>query len=76
MAWQGKTASEICRQLKDPALNGGRTLDQIHEHMAEDTLVGWAWHPGPRRTAAPGTQRAFGRWIADWIATGAVCPGD
>ena len=27
MAWQGKTLGEICTQIKDPARNGGRSLD-------------------------------------------------
>jgi hypothetical protein len=74
MAWQGKTVAEICVQVKDPARNGGRTLEQIHEHLAKDTLVGWAWAPGFGRTPAPGTQQQLGALIDAWIKTGAVCP--
>lgn len=74
MAWQGAKTADICRQIKDPARNGGRTLEKIHEHMAQDTLVGWAWRPGPGREPAPGTQKAFGELIAAWIETGAACP--
>ena len=74
MAWQGKSIGEICEQVKDPARNGGRTLAQIHEHMAKDSLVGWAWHPGTNRTAAPGTQQSFGELLQAWIDTGAACP--
>lgn len=74
MVWQGLSLSEICRQIKDPARNGGRSLAQIHEHLAHDTLVGWAWRPGAGRKPAPGTQEAFGELIAAWIATGAACP--
>ncbi|PZQ57775.1 MAG: Isoquinoline 1-oxidoreductase subunit [Phenylobacterium zucineum] len=74
MAWQGRSLAEICAQIKDPGRNGGRTLKQIHEHMADDSLVGWAWRPGAGRTPAPGTQAAFGDLIAAWIATGAACP--
>lgn len=74
MAWQGLSLGEICRQIQDPARNGGRTLAQIHEHMAHDDLVGWAWRPGVGRTSAPGTQEAFGRLIEAWIKTGAACP--
>src|SRR5580700_9965421 len=40
MAWQGKTLSEICVQIKDPARNGGRSFDQLLEHLATDSLVG------------------------------------
>jgi len=74
MAWQGRSLSQICAQVKDPARNGGRTLAQIHEHMARDHLVGWAWRPGPGRTPAPGTQEQFGALIEAWIETGAACP--
>lgn len=76
MGWQGMKTGEICRQIKDPARNGGRTLDKIHEHMAVDTLVGWAWDPGLGRRAAPGTQKQFGELIAAWIESGAACPAE
>lgn len=75
MAWEGKGLPEICRQIKDTARNGGRDLAALHEHMAKDSLVGWAWNPGPGREPAPGTQDQFGRLIKAWIDTGAVCPG-
>jgi hypothetical protein len=74
MAWQGRSLAQICDQLKDVRRNGGKTLDQLHEHMAHDTLVGWAWKPGAARKPAPGTQAQFGALIAAWIATGASCP--
>jgi starvation-inducible DNA-binding protein len=73
MSWQGLTAAQICEQIKDPARNGGRTLAKIHEHLALDTLVGWAWSPGAGRNPAPGTQQQFGQLIAAWIETGAAC---
>jgi hypothetical protein len=74
MGWQGLTLGEICRQLKDPARNGGRSLADIHKHVSTDHLVGWAWHPGEGRRPAPGTQDVFGDLIGAWIATGAECP--
>jgi len=74
MAWQGKTVGEICVQVKDPARNGGRTLAQIHDHMTNDSLVGWAWAPGYGRASAPGTQKELGALLDAWIKTGAVCP--
>jgi hypothetical protein len=74
MAWQGLSKGETCAQLKDPARNGNRTLAQIGKHMAEDHLVGWAWHPGAGRAPSPGTQAAFGALIKAWIETGAHCP--
>ena len=48
MAWEGKTVAEICAQIKDPARNGGRKLEELIHHIGEDTLVGWAWAPGAR----------------------------
>jgi hypothetical protein len=74
MAWQNKTAGEICAQLKDPARNGGRSLDDVATHIATDSLVGWAWAPGFGRASAPGTQAQLGALIKAWIQTGAVCP--
>jgi hypothetical protein len=74
MAWQGLTLGGICRQLKDPARNGNRSLADIEKHLSTDHLVGWAWHPGEGRRPAPGTQEQFGKLIGAWIATGAECP--
>jgi hypothetical protein len=74
MAWQGKTLGEICRQIKDPGRNGGHTLEQIVTHMADDSLVGWAWSPGNGREPAPGTQAAFGALVRAWAESGAACP--
>jgi hypothetical protein len=74
MAWQGLTVVEICAQLKDPARNGGRDLEAVASHMADDALVGWGWAPGAGRTPAPGSQEHLGELIAAWVETGAVCP--
>jgi len=52
----------------------GKTLAQIQEHMAHDSLVGWGWRPGGTREPAPGTQAQFGALIAAWIESGAACP--
>ena len=74
MAWHGRSLAEICRQLKDRSRNGGKTMDQMIEHMAHDELVGWAWSPGAGRAPAPGTQKAFGELIQAWVDSGAHCP--
>lgn len=73
MAWEGRSLGEICRQLLDPA-RSHMSRDELLHHMAEDALVGWAWHPGGRRMPAPGTQAEFGALIAAWLETGARCP--
>jgi hypothetical protein len=74
MAWQDKSLREICEQLKDMKLNGGRDLAALQEHIAKDDLVGWAWRPGEGRTPAPGTQETAGKLVQAWIDSGAECP--
>ncbi len=74
MAWVGKSLGEICEQIKDPARNGGKSMEELVHHMAEDSLVGWGWHPGKGREPAPGTQKEFGELIKAWVDSGAVCP--
>lgn len=74
MGWIGKSLSSICGQIKDKERNGGRNLKALHDHMAHDSLAGWAWMPGPGREPAPGTQASFGRLFSAWIESGAHCP--
>jgi cytochrome c5 len=74
MAWEGKSMGEVCRQLKDPARNGGRSLALLHEHLAKDDLVAWGWNPGAGRDPVPGTQQRLGELIQAWIDAGAECP--
>lgn len=74
MGWIGLSVHEICVQLKDPARNGNRSLADIHKFLATDGLVGWGWHPGKGREAAPGTQEILGELTQAWIQTGAACP--
>jgi hypothetical protein len=70
MGWEGKTLAEICAQIKDPARNGGRTLEALVEHIGTDHLVGWAWAPGYGRRPAPGTQKETGALVEAWVMYG------
>jgi hypothetical protein len=74
MAWQHKSLGAICAQIKDPARNGGKSKEQLIDHMTNDSLVGWAWAPGAGREPAPGTQKIFGELIRAWVTSGAMCP--
>ena len=74
MAWEGKTVAQICEQIKDPARNGNRSLQDLIAHIGDDTLVGWARHPGPGRTPAPGTQQDAKALVTAWVESGAACP--
>ncbi|HKM90336.1 MAG TPA: hypothetical protein VJX29_06965 [Candidatus Acidoferrales bacterium] len=74
MVIQGKTPRALCEQLKDPARNGGKTLQQIVEHVTSDKLVGWGWNPGDGRTLPPLSREEFARDIRVWVEKGAACP--
>jgi hypothetical protein len=74
MVWFGKASAEVCEQLKDPERNGGRTLQEIAEHVRADKLVAWGWAPGPSREPAPGSAEQTYRLLQEWIAAGAPCP--
>jgi hypothetical protein len=74
MAWEGKTLTQICAQIKDPARNGGRKVEDLIDHIGKDTLVGWAWAPGYGREPAPGTQDEAGALVRAWVKSGAACP--
>jgi cytochrome c5 len=74
MVIQGETAGQFCRQLKDPAKNGHRTLAQIIEHVSSDDLVGWGWNPGDGRTLPPLSRPEFVAAMNIWVDNGAACP--
>lgn len=74
MAWEGRTLSQICEQLKDRNRNGSRDLAAIVKHVTSDTLVLWAWNPGKGRQPAPGTNAQFGELMQAWADSGAACP--
>ena len=52
MQWAGRSSREICEQIKNPAMNGQRPLDDVADHGGHDALVLWGWNPGPGRAAA------------------------
>ncbi|MEO1250892.1 MAG: Isoquinoline 1-oxidoreductase subunit [Pseudomonadota bacterium] len=74
MGWRGASAGELCAQVKDPELNGGRSMEDLVEHNSVDHLVNWAWHPGAGRSPAPGDQETFGALTEAWVEAGGACP--
>ncbi len=76
MAWVGRSAAEICAQLKDKGRNGDRDLEAVHQHLAEDALVAYGWAPPPHPEAAPGNQATTAALFRAWIDAGAACPDD
>lgn len=74
MVWFGKSSAEICSQIKDPARNGGRSLEAVALHVRDDKLVAWGWAPGGDREPAPGSAEETYVAIEKWMAAGAPCP--
>jgi hypothetical protein len=78
MGWEGLGAAEICRNLTNPAKNGGRTGRQVVDHL-NTNLVRWAWSPGvtahgSARTSPPLSHADFIAAAKMWIDAGAPCP--
>jgi cytochrome c5 len=74
MVFEGVSPAQLARQLKDPKENGGKTLEQIIHHAAEDSLVATGWHPGPGRSTPPLSQAELGKKLREWVDQGAVIP--
>jgi hypothetical protein len=74
MVFVGRSPGELCRQLKDPKQNGGRTLAMLLDHVANDDLVGWAWNPGDGRTPPPLSRVETAAQMKVWAEGGAACP--
>ncbi len=74
MAWAGLDPASLCAQIKDPARNGDKTIDEIVEHAGHDALVAWGWRPGADRAPAPGSQAEYAALMKAWAEAGAACP--
>ena len=78
MGWEGLSEAELCRHLKDPARNGGRTGAAVIEHL-HTSLVKWAWMPGKDihgrdRSLPPLSYEDFVKAMESWVTSGAQCP--
>ncbi len=76
MVFQGLTPSQLCRNFKDPAKNGGhKTLREAMEHIQQkDALVMWGWDPGNGRTLPPMSFEDFSAKVEEWVKSGGACP--
>lgn len=74
LVFQGRSSRDLCRQLKDPAQNGGRSPEQLLHHMTDDPLVGWGWAPGEGRVPVPIPRAQLVEALRSWIAGGCQCP--
>jgi hypothetical protein len=74
LVFQGKSPRELADRLKDPKSNGGRTLEQVLDHVEHDELVLWGWEPGGGRTQPPLSHAAFAKRFREWVEKGAASP--
>src|SRR5688572_4195649 len=73
MVFQGRTATQLAKQLMDPKQNGHKNKEQLIEH-ADDGLVLAAWNPGEGRTLPPMSHAEFKKAWITWIEKGAYAP--
>ena len=76
MIWEGLTDRGICEELKDPARNGHRKVEELVAHFSEDKLVGWGWNPGPGRSPVPMPREELAAAVKKWVSSGAACPAE
>ena len=76
LIFEGRTAPQLCRQLKDPAQNGDRALVELLHHVEHDGLVLWGWQPGGDRSTPPLTHPEFVAAFRAWVDGGAACPDE
>ena len=72
--WFGRTSSQICEQLRDPELNGNRTMVELAEHLDHDLILHWAWNPGGGREPAPYSLQEHIDDLLAWGVAGFPCP--
>lgn len=73
MVFQGRTASQLAKQLVDPKQNGNKNMQKLIAH-ADDGLVLAGWNPGEGRTLPPISHAAFKKAWITWLTTGAYAP--
>ena len=79
MAWEGKSAGELCRAMTDRSKNGNRNLQATVKHLTDDKLVAWGWEPGidvygKPRESVPLPKPEFDRIVTAWAQSGGACP--
>ncbi len=74
LVFVGRSSPALCRQLRDPAQNGGKTPEQLFEHVAHDPLVLWGWSPGEGREPVSTPHDEVVRAMRAWIESGCDCP--
>ena len=74
LVFEGRGSGDLCRQLKDPKRNGGKTLEQLYAHVDRDPLVLWGWSPVEGRAPVSTSHADLVRAMRTWIDGGCGCP--
>lgn len=72
MAFQNRSPAQLCNQLKDGAVNGGRGFTGLAHHIEEDHLLITSWHSG--RAAPPISHEELVQRFITWGRAGGPCP--
>lgn len=73
MVFEGRTASQLARQLIDPKQNGHKDLKKLIEH-ADDGLVLAGWKPAKGLALPPMSHKEFKKAWITWLENGAYAP--
>ena len=74
MIFNGVTARELCRTIKDRRATGGRDLASMLAHIRSNQQVAWGWAPGNNRSTPPVSRADTVAAFKTWIEGGAPCP--
>jgi len=74
MVFENQSPRKLCEHLKDPAQNGGRSPEEVVDHVKEAPLVLWGWNPGEGRTPVAIPHQEFVKTMSEWARNGASCP--
>ncbi|MBX2796377.1 MAG: c-type cytochrome [Myxococcales bacterium] len=72
MTFQNRTPAQLCAQLTDPAVNGGRGLAGLAHHIEADHLLITSWHSG--RQPPPISHAELVERFEVWGEAGGPCP--
>jgi len=73
MVFEGRSPTELAKQLIDPKQNGHKDIKKLIEH-ADDDLVLAGWNMGEGRTLPPLSHAEFKKAWITWLETGAYAP--
>jgi hypothetical protein len=73
MVFEGRTPTQLAKQLINPKTDGNKTLQQLIEH-ADDGLVKAGWDMGEGRTTPPLSHEELKKAWITWTRSGAYAP--